>query len=97
MNPFRNPSVEVGVTLVRRQDRFQPGVDYVDPPPGYGLVELNARWEMVIGGHLCQTSFSVSNMFNKSYRDYLSRYRYFVDDPGRDITVRIQIPFGQTP
>jgi len=37
----------------------------------------------------------VHNLFNKRYRDYLSRFRYFTDDPGRNVTISLSVPFGQ--
>lgn len=93
---FQNPSIELGVSFVRRQDRFQPHVDYVDPPPGYGLVDMSIQADIAMGSQSYQASLSASNLLNKSYRDYMSRYRYYVDDPGRDIVFRLQVPFGQT-
>jgi iron complex outermembrane receptor protein len=38
-------------------------------------------------------SVSVANALGVRYRDYLSRYRLFVDDPGRDVVVRLSFPF----
>jgi iron complex outermembrane receptor protein len=39
-------------------------------------------------------SVSVTNALDTRYRDYLSRYRLFVDDPGRDVVVRVRMPIG---
>jgi iron complex outermembrane receptor protein len=90
-----NTFVELNGTFVKRQNRFPQNADYSDPPPGYALFDLNAGTQLQFGGHPLQFNLSVQNLANKSYRDYLSRFRYFIDDPGRNIIVRVQIPFGQ--
>ena len=38
-------------------------------------------------------SLSVTNLLNTSYREYLNRFRYYADEMGRNITLRIKIPF----
>jgi hypothetical protein len=35
----------------------------------------------------------VNNALNTRYRDYLSRYRLFVNDAGRDVVFRVTMPF----
>ncbi|MCI0698361.1 TonB-dependent receptor [candidate division KSB1 bacterium] len=90
-----NTFVELNSTLVKRQNRFPKNADYADPPAGYTLFDLNAGTQLQLDGHPLQFNVSVQNLANKSYRDYLSRFRYFIDDPGRNIIARVQIPFGQ--
>lgn len=90
-----NSFVELSSTLVKRQNRFPQNADYADPPPGYTLFDLNAGTQLRFAGQPIQFNVSVQNLANKAYRDYLSRFRYFIDDPGRNIITRVQIPFGQ--
>ena len=92
--PLQVGQIEVDGTLVRRQTRFPEGVDYVDPPPGYTLFGAGYSTEMLWGTVPISLSLSVENLFNTSYRDYLSRFRYFIDDPGRNIVLRVQVPLG---
>jgi iron complex outermembrane receptor protein len=33
------------------------------------------------------------NLLNVQYREYLNAQRYFADEMGRDISIRIKIPF----
>jgi len=89
--------VDLSVLGVREQDRFVPGQDYVPPPPGYVLVDLSLGGMVPIGNRHARLSISLQNLFNTSYRDYLNRYRYFADDPGRDIVLRFTVPFGESP
>lgn len=88
--------VEVTGTGVARQTRVPPNADYTPAPPGYALYDIEYGGEFVMGPHMVRFNISVQNMFNTAYRDYLSRFRYFIDNPGRDIVVRIHIPFGRT-
>ena len=94
---FKDPYIELGTTLVRKQDRVPPILPFPLPTAGYALLnaEIGAR-EFNLVGQPVILSLAVRNLLNTSYRDYLSRYRLFVDDPGRDIALRLQVPFGSS-
>jgi len=89
-----NSHLELASTIVDRQDRVPANSDYVQPPPGYTLFDVAWNFDL----HAFQDPFSVSlevqNLLDTRYRDYLSRYRYFIDDPGRNIILRFRIPFN---
>jgi len=87
--------LDLDVSLVRKQTRFPQGADFVEPPRGYQLVDLYYAVVFSAGTNPIRTQLGVHNLLNTKYRDYLNRYRYFIDDPGRNITLRISIPFGQ--
>lgn len=91
---FTASELELIATLVRRQTRFPANADYADPPPGYTLFDFNARTQVKLSRQTLRFNLSVRNLFDVSYRDYLSRFRYFIDDTGRDVVLRVQIPFG---
>lgn len=86
-----SPYIEPSAQLVRQQTRFPDGVDYAPPPAGYTLFNLDAGARMNFFACSMTVAFSVQNIFNTSYRDYLSRYRYFGDDPGRNVVLRVGI------
>jgi iron complex outermembrane receptor protein len=44
-------------------------------------------------GRTADVSVSVNNALDTRYRDYLSRYRLFVNDAGRDVVMRLTMPF----
>ncbi|MGB2868097.1 MAG: TonB-dependent receptor [Bacteroidota bacterium] len=90
---YDNAYVEIASLFVARQDRFPRGVDYVDPPGGYSLWEIATGADVNVFQQRVGFHLHVSNLFNKAYRDYLSRFRYFIDEPGRDIELKLQIPF----
>jgi iron complex outermembrane receptor protein len=77
--------VNIGLVQVSRQNRVEPGSDYAEPPNGYVLVHAN--W----GINLKKFDFGIriSNALNTAYRDYLNRFRYYTDDQGRNISLRI--------
>jgi len=89
---FSEVHIEATATLVGKQKRFLPNADYADPPPGYVLSDLLFHTRIALGTLPVRLNFGVRNLFNVSYRDYLSRYRYFIDDAGRDFVLRLHIP-----
>jgi iron complex outermembrane receptor protein len=94
---IREPYLELGTTLVRRQDHVPPNTVYRLPTAGYALFHAEAGvGALRLAGQPFQLSVSARNLFDTRYRDYLTRYRLFVDDPGRDIAVRLTMPFGAT-
>ena len=36
----------------------------------------------------------VDNLLNTTYRDYLNRFRYYSDELGRNISLKIKVPFN---
>jgi iron complex outermembrane receptor protein len=89
---------QVGAQAVRRQTRVprdNEQRDYQDPPAGYwllgaevgGTLRLSARTPLSI-------SLTGTNLLDRTYRDYLNRYRYFLDELGRNVTLRLQVPLA---
>ncbi len=91
---IRSSEFELEGTVVRRQTRYPDGVDYADPPDGYTLFSIGYQTELLFGSTTLQLGLTVSNLFDTAYRDYLSRFRYFIDDPGRNVVFRLRLPIG---
>lgn len=86
--------VGAGSLLVRQQDGVPDGTVYTLPTAGYALLQLEAGTRaMRLLGRTADLSLSVNNALDTRYRDYLSRYRLFVNDAGRDVVVRLTMPF----
>ena len=86
--------VGAGTLLVRQQDGVPDGTVYTLPTAGYALLQLEAGlrgWRVL--GRRADLSLSVNNALDARYRDYLSRYRLFVNDAGRDVVLRLTLPF----
>ncbi len=89
------PFVEISTTVVRDQTRVPEGTIYALPTDGYQLLDAELGAQAVrIGGHPVNVGLEVKNVFDTRYRDYLSRYKLFVDDTGRDVVLRIRVPLG---
>ncbi|GAA3995883.1 TonB-dependent receptor [Hymenobacter fastidiosus] len=88
---------QAGVQAVARQTRTprpENGQDYQAPPAGYYL--LNAEAGLVLGPgsrHPLSLGVSGTNLLNTRYRDYLNRYRYYLDELGRNVTLRLKLNF----
>ena len=85
---------DLGTLLVRRQDRVPVGIVYALPTRGYALaqIDVGAR-QLALGRQRFTVALTVQNALNARYRDYLTRYRLFVNDPGRDVVVRVTTGF----
>jgi iron complex outermembrane receptor protein len=84
----------VGGVLVRRQDQVPAATIYALPTAGYGLLSAEVgAVGLRVGRRAMDVSLSVQNALDTRYRDYLSRYRLFVNDPGRDVVTRVRLPF----
>lgn len=90
-----HPWIELALTGVARQTHPGTGFDYAPPPAGYGLLDLHAGGVLPVLGH-ATLALDISNLLDHRYRDWLSRYRYFADEPGRSVTLRLTLPFGRS-
>jgi len=87
--------VSVGNLLVARQKRVPEASDFLPPPKGYSLWNVQAGGSFKIAEkHELEVGISVQNLFNTVYRDYLNRFRYYADDMGRNASLRLKWKFG---
>ncbi len=89
---LHNIYTTIDYTYVAEQKRYPQGADLIAPPPAYSLVDLNMGFETHIGKQPLRFSVSIYNALNTSYRDYLSRFRYYSLDPGFNLMLRIAAP-----
>jgi iron complex outermembrane receptor protein len=68
--------------------------DFAPPPAAYTLVGAEAGFSWHPGRQLISVILSGSNLLNRTYRDYLDRFRYFADAPGRNIMLKIKVPLS---
>jgi len=64
--------------------------DYKEPPAAYTLINLNASATLPFKKPI-SISVGVRNMLNTAYRDYLNTMRYFTDEMGINISIRLKI------
>jgi outer membrane receptor protein involved in Fe transport len=63
------------------------------PTAGYGLVNLWGGGDVQLFGRSVHVDVSLHNALDKRYRSFLSRYKGFADDPGRNLIVRLSTGF----
>lgn len=79
-------------THVFQQKRAELNEDYVLPPAAYSLLSFEIAGDWQTDHSSIGWSVEVENALNAAYRDYMNRFRYYADDMGRNITLRIKIP-----
>ena len=83
------------VTNIVVDDALTPVlVDISSPPKGYHLLHFYSEMTFKINKrNSLTTSFSVQNIMNTTYRDYLNRQRFFVDEMGRNIQIQLKFNY----
>ena len=105
---WKQSLVKVGFQHVTRQKRVPPTgnievkdlqgnvsmqSDYIAPPAAYTLFNLEASTTALFRKQRIELVCSVTNLFNVEYRDYMNSFRYFSLDRGRNISLKIKLPF----
>ena len=89
---------QVGAQGVRRQTRVprdNEQRDYQAPPPGYWLLGAEVGGTLRLGPRTpLEISLTGTNLLDARYRDYLNRYRYFLDELGQNLTLRLRLPLA---
>lgn len=85
-----------GVLNVFRQTLVPQNQDYIEPPEGYWLLNLEAGASFYIRQQPLHIHLAVTNALNTRYRDYLNRFRYFADERGVNVALRIHVPIQFT-
>lgn len=92
LKKVKNAFVQINYQYVFKQNRVPEGIDFTDSPASYQLFDLVFGASQFTKAKM-NWSVGVQNIFNTSYRDYLSRYRYYALDSGRNIFIKLSIPF----
>ena len=84
--------ISTNALWVARQ-RFIPDnfIDYLAPPGEYLLFNLNFATDLRLMKTPVSLGASVFNLFNVRYRDYMNRFRYFSDEVGTNVVIRLKI------
>ncbi|MCB0697236.1 MAG: TonB-dependent receptor [Chitinophagaceae bacterium] len=67
-------------------------VDFPRPPAGYFLADVSVGTTLEAGKQPLYMSLTVMNLFNQKYRDYLDAFRYFINQPGTNVVLRVRVP-----
>jgi iron complex outermembrane recepter protein len=66
--------------------------DFKNPPKGYALVQLSMGTTISLHKLPLTILLSCNNLLNTAYRDYQNTFRYFTDETGRNISLKLKIP-----
>lgn len=91
---LRNGYVSAGGTFVDRQRRFELEADFAAPPPAYFVLGAAAGVELPLGDQVLALGLEGGNLTNARYREYTSLLRYFADEPGWELRLRLSLDFA---
>lgn len=67
-----------------KQTHLLNSQDFKPPPEGYFLSNLEMEFDFLLKKNQLGAQIKIQNLFNKVYRNYLNRQRYFADEIGRN-------------
>ena len=67
-------------------------LDFV--PPGYTLTHAGVGFSIDVAGRTVGFDVQVRNLFDRSYTNFLSRYKSYALDAGRNVIFRVSTTFG---
>lgn len=85
--------IKISHEFVAKQTRFEEGSDYSAPPSAYNLFNAYITYPIQLKNQEFNLSLSAENLFNKSYKDYMDRFRYYAHRPGRNIILSVNYKF----
>jgi iron complex outermembrane recepter protein len=94
MGNWKKAAVSINGTAVDKQRRADESADFAPSPAGYFLLGAEASAQTNMYDSPVTFAVTGSNLLNQRYRDYTSLLRYFADEPGWQIAVRISAHFG---
>ena len=59
------------------------------PTAGYALLHLGGGTDVRLFGRAMRLDIALRNALNQRYKSFLSRYKEFAIDPGRNLIVRL--------
>jgi len=89
---FTQNRLTVSNQAVAQQKRV-PVFDYSPAPQGYNLWNVSLNTHLPFGKNRLNAGIAVTNVFDKAYKDYMNRFRYFSHEMGRNITLRLKYEF----
>ncbi len=104
-NKFENPYFRVGVTYnsSKKAATGEPFSQFDNEDFGtgstdnYTLLDLATGFELNFNGNLIKRSyldFEITNLTNESYRNFLDTYKGVALSQGRNIMLKLRVPFG---
>ncbi|MBC5993908.1 TonB-dependent receptor [Pontibacter cellulosilyticus] len=91
---FKNAYVTLGGVYAAEQTRVptKGDEDFAPAPDAYFLLQAEAGTTVYFGKQPIEFGITGNNLLNTSYREYLNRFRYYADEMGRLLMLRVKIP-----
>lgn len=89
----RFPDFNFDILLIENGTIVSKEVDLSTPPASYFLLHANFSHQWKLAENDLEVSLVAKNLLNESYRDYLNRLRYFSDEIGTNINLKINYNF----
>ena len=88
------PNNNFEITVIENGNLVPRELDISTPPAGYHLLHFYSEMKFNTFYKTTTTlGFSVQNIFNTNYRDYLNRQRFFADEVGRNFQIQIKFNY----
>ncbi len=87
---LKNPYFAFNAKIVAAQNRVEV---FETTTEGYALFDVGLGAEVPLGSDKLAVDLAVENFFNKAYRDHLNRYKLYAFNPGRNVTLKVSLPF----
>ncbi|MEN9547511.1 MAG: hypothetical protein RIR12_102 [Bacteroidota bacterium] len=82
------------IEISRPDGSIYYAADYAPPPQAYFLLGAEVGTTLSLHRKDYSIIISASNLLNHVYRDYMNAFRYYADEMGRYIAIRIKVPFA---
>ena len=85
--------IECAHLFANKQKRYPKDSDLLAPPAAYHLFDVvtSIKFHQVRGDFTLK--IGVENIFNRRYRQYLNRFRYYADEVGRNIWLSLGVRY----
>jgi iron complex outermembrane receptor protein len=104
---WKDFEISLESNYVFRQNEFPPNImifspeqqqevllEINTPPEAYHVLVFNSKLEFPLGNSTkLTTRFTINNMLNTNYREYLNRQRFFADDLGRNFILQLKLNY----
>ena len=90
----RYPNYNFETNIIENGQLTPVVIDISTPPKGYQLLHFYSEIKLSLFAKTSTTlGFSIQNILNTSYRDYLNRQRFYADDLGRNFQLLLKINY----
>jgi iron complex outermembrane receptor protein len=87
---LQNPYISASCRITSPQYDVDPLETVTD---GYTLFNMSAGFDIAFSKMIASVDITGNNLFNVRYVDHLSRYKTYALNPGRNISLKLTIPF----